>query len=241
MRDDVFLKFDYGVLDMARGARLRLLHAPGGRVRLAAGLAVAVSALVLLAVLVYPRAPDWARALAGWLLVLGSVHGAFTAFKAAPYAMFVRGTGARGPVVREDLWSRKMSVDASEEGIIVTVGQRSATLKWQDCGRLDSDAWSHVIYHGAKGFLLVPRRAFRTEKQDASFRELALAFIQRDSASMPVDSVRPPAEPSSAPAPAPESAMVAGASIAAGPKVGRNAPCPCGSGKKYKKCCMGAA
>ena len=23
----------------------------------------------------------------------------------------------------------------------------------------------------------------------------------------------------------------------AGPKVGRNDPCPCGSGKKYKKCC----
>ncbi|MHC5061039.1 MAG: SEC-C metal-binding domain-containing protein, partial [Planctomycetota bacterium] len=21
------------------------------------------------------------------------------------------------------------------------------------------------------------------------------------------------------------------------PKVGRNQPCPCGSGKKYKKCC----
>jgi SEC-C motif-containing protein len=25
-----------------------------------------------------------------------------------------------------------------------------------------------------------------------------------------------------------------------GPKVGRNDPCPCGSGKKYKKCCGGA-
>jgi uncharacterized protein YecA (UPF0149 family) len=24
------------------------------------------------------------------------------------------------------------------------------------------------------------------------------------------------------------------------PKVGRNAPCPCGSGKKYKRCCGGA-
>jgi len=24
----------------------------------------------------------------------------------------------------------------------------------------------------------------------------------------------------------------------AGPKVGRNDPCPCGSGKKFKKCCM---
>jgi SWIM/SEC-C metal-binding protein len=23
-----------------------------------------------------------------------------------------------------------------------------------------------------------------------------------------------------------------------GPKIGRNEPCPCGSGKKYKKCCM---
>jgi uncharacterized protein YecA (UPF0149 family) len=26
----------------------------------------------------------------------------------------------------------------------------------------------------------------------------------------------------------------------AGPKVGRNDPCPCGSGKKHKKCCMAA-
>ena len=25
-----------------------------------------------------------------------------------------------------------------------------------------------------------------------------------------------------------------------GPKVGRNDPCPCGSGKKHKKCCLGA-
>jgi uncharacterized protein len=28
------------------------------------------------------------------------------------------------------------------------------------------------------------------------------------------------------------------AAPAAGPKVGRNDPCPCGSGKKYKKCCL---
>jgi preprotein translocase subunit SecA len=25
--------------------------------------------------------------------------------------------------------------------------------------------------------------------------------------------------------------------IRTGPKIGRNQPCPCGSGKKYKKCC----
>ncbi|MBN1769767.1 MAG: preprotein translocase subunit SecA [Deltaproteobacteria bacterium] len=29
-----------------------------------------------------------------------------------------------------------------------------------------------------------------------------------------------------------------GANLRTGPKVGRNDPCPCGSGKKYKKCCM---
>ncbi|HSF23252.1 MAG TPA: SEC-C metal-binding domain-containing protein, partial [Blastocatellia bacterium] len=26
-------------------------------------------------------------------------------------------------------------------------------------------------------------------------------------------------------------------SFRAGPKAGRNDPCPCGSGKKFKKCC----
>ena len=29
--------------------------------------------------------------------------------------------------------------------------------------------------------------------------------------------------------------------VRTGPKVGRNDPCPCGSGKKYKKCCGRAA
>ena len=28
--------------------------------------------------------------------------------------------------------------------------------------------------------------------------------------------------------------------VRSGPKVGRNDPCPCGSGKKHKKCCLAA-
>ena len=28
--------------------------------------------------------------------------------------------------------------------------------------------------------------------------------------------------------------------VRANPKVGRNDPCPCGSGKKFKKCCIDA-
>jgi uncharacterized protein YecA (UPF0149 family) len=31
---------------------------------------------------------------------------------------------------------------------------------------------------------------------------------------------------------------IAGPHVPTTPKVGRNDPCPCGSGKKYKKCCL---
>jgi preprotein translocase subunit SecA len=34
-----------------------------------------------------------------------------------------------------------------------------------------------------------------------------------------------------------ETAPEAPKPVIRGPKIGRNEPCPCGSGKKYKKCC----
>jgi SWIM/SEC-C metal-binding protein len=37
-----------------------------------------------------------------------------------------------------------------------------------------------------------------------------------------------------------ERAMVARQPARSSPKIGRNDPCPCGSGKKFKKCCDGA-
>ena len=49
------------------------------------------------------------------------------------------------------------------------------------------------------------------------------------------DDIQPP-EPEPEPAPAPTS-HVAPKPFIREPKVGRNDPCPCGSGKKYKKCC----
>ena len=36
----------------------------------------------------------------------------------------------------------------------------------------------------------------------------------------------------------PEEVAPPAATYKPGPKVGRNDPCPCGSGKKYKKCCL---
>lgn len=48
--------------------------------------------------------------------------------------------------------------------------------------------------------------------------------------------VRPSQEPTSPPRHAPPARAGAG-----GPKVGRNDPCPCGSGQKFKRCCGGAS
>jgi SEC-C motif-containing protein len=36
-----------------------------------------------------------------------------------------------------------------------------------------------------------------------------------------------------------EGVMVKPEPVRVGPKVGRNDPCPCGSGKKHKRCCLG--
>jgi preprotein translocase subunit SecA len=36
----------------------------------------------------------------------------------------------------------------------------------------------------------------------------------------------------------PETPSVPAAPVSKEPKVGRNDPCPCGSGKKFKKCCL---
>jgi len=44
--------------------------------------------------------------------------------------------------------------------------------------------------------------------------------------------------PPSKDAPPPQTASGPLAPLSTGPKVGRNEPCPCGSGLKYKKCCL---
>lgn len=52
----------------------------------------------------------------------------------------------------------------------------------------------------------------------------------------PTTAVRPSHEPTSPPRHAPPARAGAG-----GPKVGRNDPCPCGSGQKFKRCCGAAS
>ena len=46
-----------------------------------------------------------------------------------------------------------------------------------------------------------------------------------------------PAEQAESQGPQPQPKPGKKAPVVVGPKIGRNDPCPCGSGKKYKKCC----
>ena len=53
---------------------------------------------------------------------------------------------------------------------------------------------------------------------------------RKEKTRIPEPSPKDPEAPQAVPAPA--------APISREPKVGRNDPCPCGSGKKFKKCCL---
>ena len=141
-----------------------------------------------------------------------------------------------------------MSVDASEDGVAVTLGPRLATLRWEDCVRLSTDRRCYVLHFSRDEFLVVPRRAFRNERRDAAFRDLVTSCMRGargasdDAAteSAAAEPEQPAAEAEeAAPAPAPEAEANPAPSEPV--KAGRNDPCPCGSGKKYKKCCLGGS
>ena len=73
-------------------------------------------------------------------------------------------------------------------------------------------------------------------------RQMALKqTLQRNVFRKPVDQApkAPPPERSPEPPPAEQASTepIKAAPVATGPKVGRNDPCFCGSGKKFKKCC----
>jgi len=62
------------------------------------------------------------------------------------------------------------------------------------------------------------------------------SFHPEDSGPKTLPRLEAPVPPPATPAPSPSS-YVAPTPLVRGPKIGRNDPCPCGSGKKYKKCC----
>jgi hypothetical protein len=209
---------------------------------------VAIGSLAasILVLLLSPVAPSWVRLIAAWMLVIALAQAAFTIVKTLPHVMFRRSREDQRltPELRADFWNRQMSVDASEDGMTVTVGRRSASLKWSDVGRLTSDTRCHLLRVGASGYLLVPRRAFRTEKKDAAFCDLVASHAGKSPAAKerlgtPRAMMIPTPAGPLALAEAYTSELAEASVSSPVPSVGRNEPCPCGSGKKFKRCCLG--
>ncbi|MGA2661047.1 MAG: SEC-C metal-binding domain-containing protein, partial [Verrucomicrobiota bacterium] len=81
------------------------------------------------------------------------------------------------------------------------------------------------------------RREGRTLITDAiNEMEWWVSFHPEDSQAPEPPGVEPPAPPPSPPPPPPVE-YVPPQPFVRQPKIGRNDPCPCGSGKKYKNCC----
>ena len=81
---------------------------------------------------------------------------------------------------------------------------------------------------------------FRSASNLESFENM-LSILARSARTQGPENAPPPpaaapAGPGAAPAPAPEVQLPKVTLRREAPKVGRNDPCPCGSGKKYKHC-----
>ena len=160
---DVFLKFRYNERDIADALRLRLR----GRRRRIEILLVGMLLLSLTLASELVRAGSW-RAVV-WLLIsgLGIVLVFVIVSRVVVPKMLFR---------RSDLRSQ-MGVDASEEGITVTAGDRATTIRWAELARVESDERVCALHHGTR-VLLIPRRIFRSPKQERSFLELLERFAQ---------------------------------------------------------------
>ena len=92
----------------------------------------------------------------------------------------------------------------------------SKNATWQGLSIVDTKAGGPADDEGIVEFIA----AFNMDGQDQKIRERA-QFKKQDGVWFYVDGkVKSTQE-----------------TVVSGPKVGRNDPCPCGSGKKFKKCC----
>jgi hypothetical protein len=112
-----------------------------------------------------------------------------------------------------------------------------AMLSWPGDPQLQGFLVGALLDMGARDSLPIIEEAFRAGRVDDSV--LTLEDVQEHFGLTPARFPRSPVVPAFAPEPtgAQEEEEPAAEPFVAGPKVGRNDPCPCGSGKKYKKCC----
>ncbi len=125
----------------------------------------------------------------------------------------------------DGLWKEHLlQMDHLKEGIgLRGYGQKNPLLEYKREGyelfaTMVEAIKQHTIANLMRIQLVQDEELTRLEEERRQQREREMAEMKRLSASEPAEQERKPVQ-------------------RAEDKVGRNAPCPCGSGKKYKKCC----
>ncbi|MEQ8790891.1 MAG: SEC-C metal-binding domain-containing protein [Pirellulaceae bacterium] len=93
--------------------------------------------------------------------------------------------------------------------------------------RLEAELSDDSKFGMAKSLFMMGREAGYDMTSQAGLDEFMMAYNESIRSKQPRRAAQPPS-PSPSPVPAP---------VARTQRVGRNDPCPCGSGKKFKKCC----
>jgi len=132
------------------------------------------------------------------------------------------------------------TMDGLREGVSLRgYGQRDPKLEYQREGFALFEEMNASIDQ------LAVEDIYKVQVQESALEEAAAASATPSGPLVagrpePAGQARRPAPPAAAGGPAPAGPIVGGtpgAAPAKPRKVGRNDPCPCGSGKKYKKCC----
>jgi hypothetical protein len=169
MSDEVLLRFRYEEQDFVHAMRLRIGRELRGRIDFMLGAVVILGGLIL----AYKLAPEWMWHVALFLVLLTMVGVAGVVL--AGYLIMPRILFRSDPKNQTEL-----TFEFSEAGISVRAGDKHASMKWGDYERYDHDAHSYVLYFADKGLTVIPRRAFRNERQESSFRRLIEQFVNTD-------------------------------------------------------------
>jgi preprotein translocase subunit SecA len=128
------------------------------------------------------------------------------------------------------------AMDQLKEGISLrSFAQRDPLIEYKREGFEMFQAMYGSIHQEVAELIFKIQQAPPAQKIRSIFSSLPQQLIHDEAKSLSQSTPRQRARPQQ---PGAESQPAAPAPIRnSGPKVGRNDPCPCGSGKKYKKCC----
>lgn len=141
--------------------------------------------------------------------------------------------GVRGLMVRkvDQLWQEHLLEmdNLRTEVSMRTVGQKDPLLEFKQEAfelfhRLSQRLRSEIAYDLFKLEILLPDTGWLQNVVDKLELETQRSFVDDMDQPMEAEKAENQEEPRGQP-------------VVVGPKVGRNDPCPCGSGKKFKKCC----